>query len=346
MTIQAKDKFANFKGLDGEALNNGYVYIGTSGLNPETNSIAIYSDYAMTIPVPQPLRTVGGYIVYNGKPINIFVGSDYSITVRDSDSSLVYSSLSGNIDTIEQTLLDLADGTTPIAVSANYFTIADGTDETKLIGFDASAITTGTTRTITMPDADVDLGDIAGLANGTTPLVADTSTFTIVDSVDETKVLDFDTSSITTGTTRTITMPDADIDLGILSGVTATGTDLNKTSTLDSGTWSPTLTPVTNVSSATNQISMYQRIGSIVNCSCRILIQPTSTGATNLNVSIPVNSTVALSETNTSGFGYSSYVQTANARVVGIGTNIVQIVFTTTSTGNHYMNINFSYLVQ
>ena len=39
-------------------------------------------------------------------------------------------------------------------------TIADSTDNTKEIGIDASGITTGTKRTITMPDADVDLGDV------------------------------------------------------------------------------------------------------------------------------------------------------------------------------------------
>lgn len=47
--------------------------------------------------------------------------------------------------------------------------IKNAGDPTKLIGFDASAITTGTERTITMPDADVDLTLVgaagAGIAN-------------------------------------------------------------------------------------------------------------------------------------------------------------------------------------
>lgn len=45
--------------------------------------------------------------------------------------------------------------------SDNLFRIQAVGDVTKEIGFDASGIGTGTTRTITMPDADVDLGDIA-----------------------------------------------------------------------------------------------------------------------------------------------------------------------------------------
>lgn len=39
--------------------------------------------------------------------------------------------------------------------------ITDNTDATKKIAFEASGIATGTTRTITMPDADVDLGALA-----------------------------------------------------------------------------------------------------------------------------------------------------------------------------------------
>lgn len=47
----------------------------------------------------------------------------------------------------------------------SIFQIRDSTDQTKLIAIDASNITTGTTRTITMPDSDVDL---SGLSAGST----------------------------------------------------------------------------------------------------------------------------------------------------------------------------------
>ena len=45
-------------------------------------------------------------------------------------------------------------------------TIADHTDNTKEIEFDASAISASTKRKITMPDADVDLGDIGNAGGG------------------------------------------------------------------------------------------------------------------------------------------------------------------------------------
>ena len=59
--------------------------------------------------------------------------------------------------------------------SDSLFRIQDNGDATKEIAFEASAITTGTTRTITMPDADVDLGALANvtLSNlGTTAINA------------------------------------------------------------------------------------------------------------------------------------------------------------------------------
>lgn len=81
--------------LDGRGflLDGGYVYVGTSGMDPEVgaNQLDLFFDKAMTIPAVQPLRTLGGVIV-NGLNLGkvYFVEPDYSITVRDSDLSLVY----------------------------------------------------------------------------------------------------------------------------------------------------------------------------------------------------------------------------------------------------------------
>lgn len=72
-----------------------------------------------------------------------------------SDASIVADHLSA-IDTA----LASAGGTD---FSDSDFRISDNGDSTKKIAFEASAITTSTLRTITMPDADVDLGNIANL---------------------------------------------------------------------------------------------------------------------------------------------------------------------------------------
>ena len=83
----------------------------------------------------------------------------------------------------------------------NGFTIADNGDITKLIAFEASTITTGTTRTITMPDSDIDLGDIALKAPIADP------TFT---------------GEIGIGAVNV-----SETELGILEGATLTTTELN-----------------------------------------------------------------------------------------------------------------------
>lgn len=67
---------------DGTPLDGGYVYIGTAGANPETSPISVYWDSALTQPAPQPLRTTRGCISRNGSPAAVYVGSNYSLTVR------------------------------------------------------------------------------------------------------------------------------------------------------------------------------------------------------------------------------------------------------------------------
>lgn len=79
---------------------------------------------------------------------------------------------------------------------------ADGTDNKKKLAFDLSNITTSTTKTITIPDKTLTLGDF------------ETDIFRISDNTDNTKKLDFDVSNITTSTTRTIIIPDRTLTLG------------------------------------------------------------------------------------------------------------------------------------
>lgn len=81
--------FQIFYDTDGSPLNNGYIYIGTENLNPETNPVSLYWDIAGTIPAANPLRTINGFIVNNGSASNVFVGNNYSQTIRNSSGSFV-----------------------------------------------------------------------------------------------------------------------------------------------------------------------------------------------------------------------------------------------------------------
>jgi hypothetical protein len=94
--LSIQPPYPAFAGTDGLPLENGYIWVGTVNLNPQTNPISVYWDSALTILAAQPIRTLNGYPVYQGSPSRFYVGSDYSIQVLDSKGSLVYTSLNGN----------------------------------------------------------------------------------------------------------------------------------------------------------------------------------------------------------------------------------------------------------
>ena len=87
--------FPVFTGLDGMPLNNGRIYVGTAGLDPITNPVALWWDDALTIPAAQPVATSGGYAVRNGAPsvfyanaasVSVLVQDQYGVTVFTADS--------------------------------------------------------------------------------------------------------------------------------------------------------------------------------------------------------------------------------------------------------------------
>lgn len=91
----------------------------------------------------------------------IFNGVDW-IPLVPVDGNFVFDS--------NQSIQLVFDGTSWVNVSGAPFSDADAlikndADNTKLIGFDASAITTATERTITMPDANVDLGALGDVSS-------------------------------------------------------------------------------------------------------------------------------------------------------------------------------------
>lgn len=116
ITIQTP--YVQFTELDGSPLDDGAVYIGTAGLNPQTNPITVYWDNAGTQPAAQPLSTRSGVIARNGAPARVYISaSSYSLMVRDKRGRLVASELtiSASVDasgitdgTIAEVKLDAA----------------------------------------------------------------------------------------------------------------------------------------------------------------------------------------------------------------------------------------------
>ena len=94
-------QFPYFADLLGNALESGFIYIGVSGLDPETDPVAIFSDADLTVPLANPVRTLAGYPAVFGAPTPIFTADDCSLTVRTLAGVLVYRSLSGNSSILE-----------------------------------------------------------------------------------------------------------------------------------------------------------------------------------------------------------------------------------------------------
>lgn len=88
--ITVTTPYPQFAELDGSPLDNGSVYIGTAGLNSETNPIAVFWDNAGTQPAAQPLRTRSGLIARNGAPARVYVNAAaYSLMVKDKQGRLI-----------------------------------------------------------------------------------------------------------------------------------------------------------------------------------------------------------------------------------------------------------------
>ena len=94
--LSVEPPYPAFADADGQPLEDGYIWIGTVNLNPITNPIVVFFNAALTIAAAQPIRTSGGYPVYQGTPSRIYTASNYSIQVQNKNGTVVYTSLNDN----------------------------------------------------------------------------------------------------------------------------------------------------------------------------------------------------------------------------------------------------------
>ena len=148
-----------------------------------------------------------------------------------STSSIPNSQLANSSVTVGSTAIALGGSATTIAgltsVNTNAvitdagtsgIAIRDPSDATKIARFSAASITTGTTRTYTFPDENGTLLTSASTIPGGNFL---DNTFRISDNADTNKKLAFECSGITSGQTRTMTVPDTSGTISTESFATA-----------------------------------------------------------------------------------------------------------------------------
>lgn len=127
----------------------------------------------------------------------------------------------------------------------NTFEVQDNVDPTKAVKFDVGSSATGTTTTLSvaqtanrilqLPDANTSL-----VGTDTTQSLSNkkliSGSVSVADTADTTKLMQWDVSAITPAMTRTIIVPDANVDLGALTNSNiATGAAIARTK-LASGT--------------------------------------------------------------------------------------------------------------
>jgi hypothetical protein len=131
---------------------------------PVKNDLGSVESSNLTTPPTPTLNTA--YIV-GASATGLWAGQDNDLAIGTGTAWVFLTPLEGNfVYDKNQVVQIIFNGTAWASLAGSPFTDADpliknAADATKLIGFDASGITTGTERTITMPDADVDLADIA-----------------------------------------------------------------------------------------------------------------------------------------------------------------------------------------
>lgn len=74
----------------GDALDEGYVWIGQVNKDPRSFPLTVYIDANLSIPAAQPLRTQAGYVTRSNAPTYLYVPGRYSVLVQDKTGAQVY----------------------------------------------------------------------------------------------------------------------------------------------------------------------------------------------------------------------------------------------------------------
>jgi len=131
-------------------------------------------------------------------------------------------------------------------------------------------------------------------------------------------------------------------DAGTETAFAAQGHD--QTAALYSGTYTPTLYNTTNVAASTAYTCQYIRVGSVVTVSGKVSIDTTTTGDTQLGISLPFASAI-VSQEQLGGVAYGQTIAEGGG-ISGDATNDRALLrFQAVSTANNSWYFIFNYII-
>ena len=228
-----------------------------------------------------------------------------------------------------KTLTSPTINTPTLAVNDNVFTIRDNSDTTKIVDFQLSGLTTGNTRTLTVPDASLTLVGTATtqtLTNKTLTSPTITNPTLTVDTVSE--------HTAANG----VTIDGLNIkDSALNTNNSVPNNAWNNTGTFGSSwawtSWTPTWTNLT-VGNGTNS-SKYTQVGKLIIARVAFLFGSTSSISGGISFTLPVTS-VSYTEGGFYGRGVLRDAGTAEyACLLDISTTTQAIVYAEGAAGSY-----------
>lgn len=110
------------------------------------------------------------------------------------------------------------------------------------------------------------------------------------------------------------------------------------------GTWTPTLTSVTNIAASLASVGQFMRVGNTVTISGSVQIDPTATGAAQLDMSLPVPSNFTGFQ-NAAGFARTDNGDIAGTIEANTTTDVLSLKLTATTTNNRNVTFQATYRI-